>query len=181
MKTKTPFPAGGLARIFLVRHGVAEDGHPAGDEARTLTSEGRIAFRDFSRSLKDQLQGAHGLVGIATSPLVRAVQTAEILAEAWGITAVRSEAALAAEVATPGALTTLARKLGAGWAFVGHNPSFGMTLGSWLGINQHAVRFRKGAICALTVPASAAPPYELVFMAAPGRKTITSVAGITGS
>ena len=66
--------------IYLVRHGKAEDNHPLGDEARGLTAEGRREFRE----LMQEIAGKLDLRGIATSPLVRAVQTAELMAEATG-------------------------------------------------------------------------------------------------
>ncbi|HEY0707558.1 MAG TPA: histidine phosphatase family protein [Polyangia bacterium] len=166
-------------RIFLVRHGIAEDSHAGGDEARALTEEGRTAFRKFARDMADELRGENRIIGIVTSPLVRAVQTAEILADAVGITEVRTEMSLAADVATPRSLTALARKLGAGWAFVGHNPSFGNTVATWLGLDPRTVSFRKGGLCAIALSPNGTPPHELVFMAAPGKKTITTVGDLT--
>ena len=152
--------------IFLVRHGVAEDNHPLGDEARALTAEGRKEFRDFASELAEELD----LKGIATSPLVRAVQTAELLADAGDIDDIRSEGALAADTASPASITTLARKLGTGWALVGHNPSLANTLASWIGADPDAVSFRKGAIAALRPRKDGDPPFELVFIASPGKK-----------
>src|SRR4051812_19466672 len=62
-------------RLFLVRHGIAEE-KAANDDWRVLTDKGRRRFertaRAFGRSEHVDL--------ILTSPLVRAVQTAEILA-----------------------------------------------------------------------------------------------------
>lgn len=153
-----------------MRHGVAEDDHPAGDEARPLTAEGRRAFRAFAAEIAPELE----LKGIATSPLVRAVQTAEILADACGIDEVRCEPALSVDSATPSGIGQLARTLGSGWALVGHNPSMGMTLGTWLGVNPGEVHFRKGAIAALRSSGPNAR-LELAFMASPGRKKVRSL------
>src|SRR5688500_2294508 len=114
------------------------------------------------------------LKGIVTSPLVRAVQTAEILAEACGLDEVRSDGALAADTATPAGITALARKLGPGWAFVGHNPSLAMTLGSWLHGQPEELQFRKGGIAVVRAGQGNAPA-GLVFMAAPGKKRLTSI------
>src|SRR5437762_13257084 len=64
--------------IYLVRHGIAEEGHEKlRDGSRPLTDKGRRRFQKTAR--------AFGKLGrrldlILTSPLVRAVQTAEILA-----------------------------------------------------------------------------------------------------
>ena len=152
--------------IFLVRHGIAEEDHPLGDEARALSAEGRADFREFCAEIAEGL----GLEGIASSPLVRAVQTAEILAHACGIADVRIEAALASEDATVPGITTLAKKLGPGWALVGHNPSLSLTVGAWMGAGPGQTQFRKGAIAAFRPDGKPTPPWKPVFIASPGRK-----------
>lgn len=66
-------------KLVLVRHAAAVDISPeTGDEARYLTPEGRVFFRKTARTmLKNGVEPAL----IITSPLVRAIQTADILAE----------------------------------------------------------------------------------------------------
>ena len=68
-----------MIRIYLVRHGIAVDPAEMGsldDEARPLTGKGRKRFRRLARAFRDL---GEPLDFIFTSPLVRAVQTAEIL------------------------------------------------------------------------------------------------------
>lgn len=67
--------------LLLVRHGEAVQADAAGDVPRYLSSRGRIE----TRSVGAQLLAA-GLVPAAmvSSPLVRAVQTAELIALATG-------------------------------------------------------------------------------------------------
>jgi phosphohistidine phosphatase len=62
--------------IYLLRHGIAEDGYP--DAARALTAEGKEKLRKVLRraAVKPSL--------IITSPYRRAVETAEIAAEVLG-------------------------------------------------------------------------------------------------
>jgi phosphohistidine phosphatase len=151
--------------FYLVRHGIAEDRHPLGDKARALTPEGRRGFRDLAADIGPKL----GLVGIVSSPLVRAVQTAEILAEAAGIEEVRVENALEADEGTAAAITALALKLGPGWALVGHNPSLALTLGTWFGRGPSEPQFRKGAIAAFRPGDAMKPPFSPVFIVSPGR------------
>ena len=148
--------------IFLVRHGRAEDTHPLGDEARALTVEGRREFRELAEDLGDRL----GLKGIATSPLVRATQTAELLAAGTGVDRVESRGELASGV-SPSALVRLARELGDGWALVGHNPGMAEALAQLLGLPE-APRFRKGAIAALEGVAGG--KWQLAWVVSPGRK-----------
>jgi phosphohistidine phosphatase len=152
--------------VLLVRHGKAEDDHPLGDGARALTDDGRDDFRAHARRVAAEVK----LEGIATSPLVRAVQTAEILAEACGLSRVAVHGELDFTRASPTALESLCRSLGPGWALVGHNPSMAETLAHLLGRAGEPPRFRKGAVAALRLPASGAVPWELAWMWAPGKK-----------
>jgi phosphohistidine phosphatase len=64
--------------IYLLRHGIAEEGYP--DAARALTAEGKEKLR---RVLK---QAAVKPSLILSSPYRRAVETAEIAAEVLGYT-----------------------------------------------------------------------------------------------
>ncbi len=62
--------------VYLLRHGIAEDGYP--DSARALTSEGKEKLRRVLKraGVKPSL--------MITSPYRRAVETAEIAAEVLG-------------------------------------------------------------------------------------------------
>lgn len=74
--------------LLIVRHAEAVDEAPGlGDAGRWLTAKGRRVTRKIGRWLCDRAKGAppdheRRPVAIWTSPLVRAVQTADILAEA---------------------------------------------------------------------------------------------------
>jgi len=69
-------------QIYLLRHGIAEDGKPGRpDSERALTSEGRDKLK---RILKRARTADCSPTLILTSPYVRAVQTAEIAAEVFG-------------------------------------------------------------------------------------------------
>jgi phosphohistidine phosphatase len=151
---------------YLVRHGAAEDRHALGDDARALTAEGRAEFRRLAGELAAELP----LVAIATSPLVRAVQTAEILAEACDVSDVSVRGELSLDGASAAGIERLLRELGPGWALVGHNPAMGEALGRLLGLPD-VPSFRKGAIAALTLT----PRPALAWVVAPGRKRQTTL------
>lgn len=69
-------------RLLLVRHGIAIDPHVAGDdESRWLTEAGRQGVREQARRLHELGVQA---TRIYSSPLVRAMQTAELLAHGLG-------------------------------------------------------------------------------------------------
>src|SRR5918999_4932383 len=71
--------------LYIIRHAIAQ---PLGqkndftDEKRALTSEGRDRMRETARGLRKL--GVE-LDMVLTSPLVRAVETAEIVATALGV------------------------------------------------------------------------------------------------
>lgn len=68
--------------IVLLRHGIAEDkGAGKSDTDRELTSEGRRKMKDVARAIAEIFPEAEA---IYSSPLVRAIQTAEAVANAYG-------------------------------------------------------------------------------------------------
>jgi phosphohistidine phosphatase len=104
--------------VYLVRHGKAEKHAPqGGDVARALTAEGRARFEALAVALSGRMKPTR----ILTSPLVRARQTADILARATGAPLAEEEA-LASGASDGRALLDLARRAGEGAALVGHNP-----------------------------------------------------------
>ena len=69
--------------LYIVRHAWAEDPAPGGDDfSRPLTKKGRRRFEKFVAHLRD---AGMQVDAIATSPLVRTRETAEIMAEVFGI------------------------------------------------------------------------------------------------
>jgi phosphohistidine phosphatase SixA len=103
-------------RVFLVRHASAAPGTP--DDARPLTIEGRVE----ADALGERLAAAR-LDAVVSSPLRRARETAEAIAQACGL-----EAAVHEGLA-PGATAASVRDAVAGRgvivAAVGHQPDCG--------------------------------------------------------
>jgi phosphohistidine phosphatase len=73
-----------MVRVILVRHAKADPGDP--DELRPLTPAGHEAARMLGELLAEREPEA-----IVSSPLVRAVETAEALADAAGLEVVVDE------------------------------------------------------------------------------------------
>ena len=142
------------------------------DALRPLTEKGRRRFRKTARAFA-RLGRKVNL--ILTSPLVRAVQTAEILADALGVSQVLVRGELDLDRASAPGLEALCRAVGPGWALVGHNPSLAETLARLVGRAGEPPRFRKGAAAALRMSDSGTLPWTLAWMAAPGRKPTTEV------
>lgn len=154
--------------LLLVRHARAEDAHLLGDKVRALTGEGRNAFRAHARRLAERTE----LLGVVTSPLVRAVQTAELLADAFGLREIAVRGELRPGLRAPARIAALARELGPGWALVGHNPGLPDSAAVLLG-EAPGVRLRKGAAIGLIFEEEV---WRLKWCWAPGRKPRSSLA-----
>ena len=133
--------------LYLIRH--EDAGEAERDEHRSLTELGRRRMRKTARFCLEQ-----GMVldAIFTSPLVRAVQTAEILAEGLGF-----DGPIDAheEIAFPSRIETLTHLIDAapancrGLALVGHEPTLGLLAHHLLGAESGLLGMRKGAVLAL--------------------------------
>ena len=143
-----------MIHLYLVRHGIAEDPQPGRDDAsRALTAEGRDRFR---RAAKAFSRLGEPVDLLFTSPLVRAVQTAELFAEAIGRSQVEVLEELAPEVSSEGLFAALGRRVKEGQAVVvvGHDPQMTANVAAAAGLSpQEAMRieFRKGCIVRIDV------------------------------
>lgn len=137
----------GPYELYLVRHAIAaERGDAWPDDAkRPLTEDGIDRMRKAARGLA-RLDVTIDVV--LTSPLVRAKQTAEIVAAALdarpAVTVIESLAPGAAYAALIADLEKHARK--SRIALVGHEPGIGELAARFIG-SRHAIEFKKGAIC----------------------------------
>jgi len=132
--------------IYLVRHGIAEDGgEEMRDGSRSLTDKGR---RRFQRTARAFAKLGRKLDLILTSPLVRAVQTAEILAgEArHGEVAVLEE--LDPKFDADSLRAAVAKRSGEceTVALVGHEPQLSSMLAALAGVPQADLDLKKGSI-----------------------------------
>src|SRR5215470_3306541 len=153
--------------ILLVRHAKAEFEHRLGDGARALTRKGRAKFRAHSRDLARRTNVRR----IGTSPLVRAVQTAEILAGALGVTDVTVMPELAPGPLAARRIVELVLELRSGWALVGHNPSLTEAAATLLRFRKLPVSLKKGSALAIAPRKSGACDFE--WLAAPGERWVT--------
>ena len=166
-------------KLYLVRHAEAiERSATMPDAARCLTPKGRIAFRKIARRVRE--------TGIApeiifTSPLLRAVQTAEILAERLK----HEGAVVVANELSPGFDDRALRSLLAGAgnpaeaAFVGHEPDLGDLAATLLSLRGD-FPLRKGAVVALEVEGSAQRGSGKFLWLEDGKGTATRLPGAPG-
>jgi phosphohistidine phosphatase len=156
-----------MERLYLVRHGIAvPPGTPGiADGDRPLTPRGRRRTRRVARGLE-----ALGLEvdRIVTSPLPRALETAEIVAAALGLDDVLEMSdALAAERSAGAVAEWLATRGEGRLMLVGHNPWISDLVGLLCtGEPRGAIELRKAGVAALAGLEGGA--YALDWLARPG-------------
>jgi phosphohistidine phosphatase len=144
--------------LYLVRHAIAAE---RGDEwpddtKRPLTKRGISRFRECVSGLRE-LEGA--VDEIFTSPLVRAKQTADILAARMdGKPPVKMLDALAPGHTPQNVMTQLAkvakrRRI----ALVGHEPELGELSAHLIGASR-AMPFKKGGVCRVDIESLTSKP-----------------------
>jgi phosphohistidine phosphatase len=165
-------------KLYLVRHAEAiERSVTMPDANRYLTPKGRSAFRKIARRVRKL-----GIVPdlIFSSPLVRAVQTAEILTERLNY----DGTVVVAKELSPGfdhrALRSLLAKTrnSTEAAFVGHEPDLG-DLASTLLALPGGFQLRKGAVLALEVDVGAPKGTAKFLWRTDGKGTVTRLADAT--
>lgn len=151
--------------LYLIRHAHAVDGDGMRDDDRPLSREGRRQARDVGAALARQKVA---LARIVTSPLVRAVETAEIVALALGFD---GGLGVADDMRPDGSFKRLLREViepasDGALALVGHEPSIGQFLSKLL--HERGLSMSKGAVVRLQF-AHAEEPAKLVWTISPKR------------
>ena len=166
-------------KLYLVRHAEAiERSGTTPDANRYLTPKGRSAFRKIVRRVRKA--GITPAV-ILTSPLLRAVQTAEILAERLK----HDGPVVVANALSHGfdlrALRSLLAKAGnpAEAALVGHEPDLGDLAATLLAL-PGGFPLRKGAVVALELDGGATKGAATFLWRTDGKGTVTRLADATG-
>lgn len=153
--------------LYVVRHAWAEDAGPDGaDFSRPLTKKGRRRFEKFISHLRD---GGMRIDLVATSPLVRTRETAEIMAEVFGI----ESRVTVLDALAPGsnwqALVEWTIQQDADRvAWVGHAPCVGRLVAQTIGDGSAAIRMQKGAVASIRLDDGPGHPGELDWLATAG-------------
>lgn len=137
-------------KIYIIRHAWAEDRDEAvypNDDLRPLSRKGRKRFRRFARRLAKR---GLNVAQIATSPLVRCRQTADILAEYTESEPLITELdGLRPNSQLEPLLEWTRKQEGQDVAWVGHAPDVDALTAALVGDAKFAVRFDKGAVAAI--------------------------------
>ncbi|MDQ2767946.1 MAG: phosphohistidine phosphatase SixA [Gemmatimonadota bacterium] len=146
-------------QLVVIRHAIAEDqdafaesGLP--DAERPLTKRGRKLMKRVAKGLRREVKAIDLL---AASPLVRAAQTAAIVAKEYGGLVVETVPALEPDRAPSELAAWLrAQREARVVAVVGHEPHLGMLV-TWLisGLRDSHVKIEKGGVCLLDLERAA--------------------------
>jgi phosphohistidine phosphatase len=136
--------------VYIVRHAWAEERDEAvypNDDLRPLSRKGCKRFRCLARRLAKR---GIDVAQIATSPLVRCRQTAEILAEKLpGEPPVTELDALRPESQLEPLLEWTRQQDGKDVAWVGHAPDVDRLAAALVGDEKASIQFDKGAVAAI--------------------------------
>lgn len=137
-------------QLYIVRHAWAgPSGDPSfeDDDLRPLTDEGR---KRFGKVVKKLAKRGFSPPHVATSPLVRCTQTADVLAEHVTPTPQITPLDALAPNSQLRALIEWTNSLGGeDAAWVGHAPDVGELASALISDGTARIRFRKGAVLAI--------------------------------
>lgn len=150
-------------QLYVIRHAVAEDlAADGGDRGRRLTKKGR---RKFARLVRRLRAAGMEVDLIATSPLVRTRETAEILAaELPTRPPVEVVDALAPGSDWQALVEWTIRQDAERVAWVGHAPCVGRLVALTIGDGSAAIRMQKGAVAAIRLDDGPGQPGELEWL-----------------
>jgi len=139
-------------KLYLLRHGVAApaEGGPFSDAERPLTAEGKRKVRFVARAMRKRLEAGKPL--LVSSPLIRARQTAEIVAEElklrrapvlWESLGDQDEEAILHALQS---LDPIPESI----LLVGHEPSMSRTADRLIGVREGpGLALKKAGLCCL--------------------------------
>ena len=144
-------------RVYILRHAIAEDAAPGGsDAARALTAEGKQKLRIVLERARDA--GVRPSV-ILTSPLKRALQTAELAAAALGVKRELIATQALAPSSTPPRVWNEIRAQHAEKVLIaGHEPLLSQVVGFLLRCPALQLDLKKGALVSLEVDSGESEP-----------------------
>jgi phosphohistidine phosphatase len=161
-------------RVFLVRHGDADAEIPDGldDEARALTARARVALPGHFEQVAELVGTPDVMV---MSPLVRAVQTATILAQVVKYEGPLRSTRLLFPDGPVGALEKLLEEhAGKAVILVGHQPSMGAAAAHFLGMASFPKPVTPGTIIGIERPEGGGAG-TLFLYAAPGQPIVRAL------
>jgi phosphohistidine phosphatase len=157
-------------KVYFVRHAQADSEVPEGldDGARPLTGKGRRAAEKHFRALQHRM---HKVDLVLMSPLVRAVQTAQILSLVQELDVpLRVHRSLLPDMPTGSQEALLKDHRDEDLVLVGHNPSIPAIAAHLMSLAQFPRSVPPGSVIALELEKH--EPARLLFFAAPGEQVL---------
>ncbi|MGO8971236.1 MAG: SixA phosphatase family protein [Myxococcaceae bacterium] len=162
-------------KLYLVRHADADADIPEGldDGARALTAKAREKVHAHFAALKPHMQG---VALILTSPLVRTVQTAQILALAQALEVpLRADRSLLPDMPVGSLDGVLAQHPDEDLILVGHNPSMPAMAAHLLSVQAFPRAVSPGTVIGLERTAVEGGRARFLFFAPPGQPLTTAL------
>jgi phosphohistidine phosphatase len=138
--------------VYILRHGIAAPRgvKPYPNDDRPLTEEG---IEKISKAAKGIIRVVDDVDVILTSPLVRAADTAKIVADALNV---ESKLQICHELAPGSSLQNLLAYLAKykklrSIMIVGHEPDLAYFVSALLGKKTPVIEFKKGSLCCIEV------------------------------
>jgi phosphohistidine phosphatase len=148
-------------RIYLLRHGIAEDGYGKPDSERMLTPEGIKKLHEVMKTLRDADVSPTLVI---SSPYKRALQTAEIAVQDLGFQgSFETSTALTPDSNPRDAWSAVrARKGEAEVLLVGHEPLFSSLTAFLLNSPSLMIDFKKAGIIAIDMAGFGPQPHGVL-------------------
>ncbi len=162
-------------KLYLVRHADADADIPEGldDGARALTAKAREKVHAHFGALRPHMQG---VALILTSPLVRTVQTAQILALAQALDVpLRADRCLLPDMPVGSLDGVLALHPDEDLVLVGHNPSMPAMAAHLLAMQAFPRAVSPGTVIGLERTADEGGRARFLFFAPPGQPLATAL------
>ncbi len=148
-------------RLYLLRHGIAEDGLGKPDSQRAITPEGYKKLREVMKTLK-----AAGVAPslVLSSPYLRAMQTAEVAVNELGLEGEIVQVVQLTPDSSPREAwgEIRAHKGEQEVLVVGHEPLFSSLTAFLLNSPSLLVDFKKGGVVAIDLASFTAQPHGVL-------------------
>lgn len=139
-------------RVYMMRHAVAVKSGTRryADDDRPLTQRGVADMKRAACGLRQVIGSCEEIV---SSPLPRALQTAEIVAAALGIqNKLKKTSVLLPGSAMRAFARLMVQRRGRSSLFlVGHEPDLSMRISYLIGVDEQVVTLKKGSLCRIDV------------------------------
>jgi phosphohistidine phosphatase len=149
-------------QLYILRHGIAEDGKPGGNDAdRALTTEGKKKLREILQVAK---KAGVSPTLIISSPYRRAIESAQVAVEVLGYKdkVLETNALIPTSDPKPVWEEIRVHKSESQLMLVGHEPLLSMLIGYLLAAPSLSIDLKKGALVRIDFDSFGAQPHGVL-------------------